>query len=432
MRGDGLPPQGFAADAELLLCCALVRPGEARLARAGELLDGALDWSRVARYALRHRLAPLLHVHLDAIGGGRMPAAVADALRAHHHANARRNLRLAGELHLLLRAFDEAGIHAAALKGPWLAAQADGSLALRTFRDLDLLVAPADAARAREVMQARGYRLHRAAWDGGKDALFIRPADGTVVEVHHALGEAALPVPFGLPAVRDRLERFPVLGIGVPGLPLEENLLFLAHHGAAHGWSRLAWLTAFAQVMHGRGAELDAARLHARAAGLGMGRALRLALLLSDALLGLPVPPAVADAVRRDALAARLARRASAGLFRETGESGTGGSTSRGAEEAAALLSAATAWLEGDASADGSVVAARLREPAGTFRGKGLFILGTRDGARDRARFVATLAFRAHPADERAFPLPRGFRFLYPLLRPVRIVFTLLRRIARP
>jgi hypothetical protein len=438
LRGEGRLPQGLAPEAELLLCCALARPDAARMARAGEILDGALDWGRVARYALRHRLAPLLHVHLDAIGGGRVPAEVAEALRAHHAANARRNLRLAGELHLILRAFADAGILAAALKGPWLAAQADGSLNLRTFRDLDLLVLPADTGRAGEVMQARGYRLHRPSWDGGKDALFVHPADGTVVEVHHDLGSAALPVPYALGALGDRLERVPVLGVAVPGLPLEENLLFLAHHGAAHGWSRLAWLTGFAQVMRARGGELDAIRLHARAVELGVGRMLRLALRLSDALLGVPLPPALADAVHRDARATRLARRACADLFRES-EPAAGGSASAedSDAEACALLSAATAWLEGGA-ADGALARARLREPASTFGRRARFALGAGDRARDGARFLAEVAPlsvprpapRAHRVHLRAHPA--GAARLSAFFNRAVILPDLIRRLTKP
>lgn len=244
------------------------------------------------------------------------------------------------------------------------------------------------------------------------------------MEVHHALGGAAQPLRFGLDDVRDRLEHVPVLGVPVPGLPLEENLLFLAHHGGAHGWSRLAWLTGFAQTLRIRGGEVDAARLHARAVELGMGRMLRLALRLSDELLGIPVPAALGKIVRADARAGRLAERAAAGLFRETAVDGDAPRT-EGAGEAAALLAAATAWLEGDPRAgEGMRAAARLREPADTFLRHASFAVGAGDRARDGVRFLATVVFAPHPADVRAFRLRGPLRVLYPLLRPARIAFT--------
>ena len=71
-----------------------------------------------------------------------VPETVRSRLRSAHAENARHALLLAGELRRLMGALQAAGVSALAYKGPALAVRAYGHLALRTYSDLDLLVAP--------------------------------------------------------------------------------------------------------------------------------------------------------------------------------------------------------------------------------------------------------------------------------------------------
>src|SRR5207245_6416128 len=103
-------------------------------------------------------MLPLLHYHLRAIGDGAVPAPVRDALRRRAEADARRNLRLAGELVRLLDRFARHGVAAVPYKGPLLAVRCYGDLALRPFRDLDFLIRPHDLAQAERALADHGYR----------------------------------------------------------------------------------------------------------------------------------------------------------------------------------------------------------------------------------------------------------------------------------
>ena len=61
------------------------------------------------------------------------------------------------ELQGVLRAFEQAGLKAVPLKGPFLAERLYGAAALRVSYDLDLLVAKADMARAGDALKAIGF-----------------------------------------------------------------------------------------------------------------------------------------------------------------------------------------------------------------------------------------------------------------------------------
>src|SRR5262249_43541468 len=74
------------------------------------------------------------------------------------HWNLKKNLRMTGELVIVLRLLAERGIDVIPFKGPTLAALAYGDLGLREFTDLDMFIARLDIMKAQELLVARGYQ----------------------------------------------------------------------------------------------------------------------------------------------------------------------------------------------------------------------------------------------------------------------------------
>jgi hypothetical protein len=192
MRTSSLSPASTYSEAALLLECARTALGIAGAEPLSPLWREGIDWPRLLRLALRHRVMPLLYRGLQATGPDAVLRAALDELRSHFHANAQRNLFLAGTLRTLLRLLEAHGIPAIPFKGPVLAVAVYGKLALRQFGDLDLLVRTQDASRARDLLLTQGYRW----WDGRPRTLFPRlrkvyelvSADGQVlVELHWAI-----------------------------------------------------------------------------------------------------------------------------------------------------------------------------------------------------------------------------------------------------
>ena len=374
----GSPPSPVTARGLLLRAAAMADPGEA----AGLALD-AVDFPRLFDLAERHRVVALLHRFLATAP---LPAEARAELRARNRADAHRGLALAAELRRLLAALEGAGVEALAYKGPALAMQAYGDLALRAFVDLDLLVREGDVPRALEALDEAGYApalalspaqaRHFGRVDG--DFPLLHRATGTLVELHARISSERFCMPIGTEGLMRRARAVPVGGGAVRTLGDDDLLLVLCVHGAKHRWKRLEWLAALAALLRaGRG---DAEATLALAAGARARRTVLLGLALARRLLGAPLPEAVARAIEEDRRLPRLLAEAEGRMFDE--EAGEG-------EETAANL-------------------------AFNFR--------ARDGFADRARYAARWLFAPSPEDWRWARLPDALFPLYRVLRPVRLL----------
>jgi hypothetical protein len=323
-------PSASDPELEVLRACGTVRRTPERAAWLQRALDAPLDGDRLLRLAERHRLTPLLHHHLQALGSASVPEAVAEALRARHAANAQRNLFLAGELVRIVRRLEAEGIPVLALKGPVLAVTAFGDLALRQFYDLDLLVPPEDVLRTRRLLLANGYASDTD--EAAVEATLQKPeksqialqhaATGQVVELHWRLVPERLAYDFQPAVLRERGQDVALAGTTVRTLAPEDLLVYLCAHGTKHVWRRLHWLVSVAALLQAT-PEIDGDRCWAVAGRVRSRRPLRLALALVRDVLGEPLPPVAEQWVEDDRrvrwLSAWVMRRIYAGEHREDG-----------------------------------------------------------------------------------------------------------------
>lgn len=315
-------PSTVRPEAELLRACARTRLDAGQAARVRALVRPGLDWPLVLTTAQRHGVLPLLGQALRATCPDAVPAPVLADLRRRFLANAQRNLRLTAELIEILGLFAAEGIPAIPYKGPALALAVYGSLALRQFGDLDIVVPPAEVRRARGLLVARGYApalaltpVQEAAYLRAHADYLLTSGDGrTVVELHWALAAPYFAFPFDLDRLWPRLQPLALGRTTVNHFPPEDLLLLLCVHGSRHLWERLAWLADVAELLRAR-PELDWARVDAEAAGLGVQRMLRLGLRLARDVLEAALPEPVASRLARDRAVARLAAELDRRLF---------------------------------------------------------------------------------------------------------------------
>lgn len=382
------PPRAPGASAPpahtLLLACARASFAADGAAPAlAEAVDRGVEWDAFLALAERNRLLPLAHralaEHAD------VPETVRSRLRSAFAANARHALLLAGELRRLMDALHAAGIAALAYKGPALAVRAYGHLALRTYSDLDLLVAPEDEPAAGAVLRAHGY-VSAYAFSPAQDAAFRRvdgdypyhhPAGGGLVELHGRVSSTRFVADLPTARLMARARPVPMGGGDVPAPADDDLFLALCLHGAKHRWARVEWL-ACAAALAVR-AELDLASILERAGEIGARRTVLLALLLARDALGLPIPADVHPSIEAHPALASLA------------------------DEARGL------WFAADADG-GEAAPANLR-----------FNARLRDGAADRARYAARWLFLPSPEDWAWARLPDALAPLYRVLRPLRL-----------
>lgn len=297
---------GGGASAEFLLLAACCRwPTDATAIR--EAGQTAIDWGRFAKLAQRHRVQGFARIGLETAA-----IAVPPGLVTAHRRQTARNLLLLEEAAQIAAVLTKADIPAAFLKGATLAELAYGDQAVKQTLDNDALVSPSHVAATIELLQRAGYRMTDPAvpLDGKrlpvlidmvKECTLVRPDNKAMVDLHWRMTSVE-----GLLAEPDLTRDLRTVTVGnyrLPTLGDEALMVYLAVHGARHGWSRLKWLADFNALL----AALDASALEAlraRAKRDGVARAMDLALLQAKRVFGTVVPDDVGRSRRVRWLAA--------------------------------------------------------------------------------------------------------------------------------
>lgn len=205
------------------------------------------NWPEVLAQANTHGLGPLLYFHLKAAGVTLPPEIkreLAGLYMRHHHAN-RVRAQVAAEI---LAAFQAEGISALALKGFALAHLLYPEPALRPMSDIDLLVKPAQARQAQEILAELGFNAPPpppGRLPGKHLANATRHADGLTisVELHHNLFNLGHPHSLELAELTAPPVPFALGELTAYTLPYEEMLWHLCQHLTIIGQPfRLIWL----------------------------------------------------------------------------------------------------------------------------------------------------------------------------------------------
>lgn len=290
----------------LLLACARNEDSVAAVARLHAVLDAAPDWPRVLGLAERHGLVALVRKGLIASQDARVPAATHAALKQESLRIGHRSLALTAELGRLAALLRARDIPVLAYKGPALAVMAYGSVALRPFVDLDIIVPRSRVRAARELLTTEGYRpevalparQEAAHLRTGYDLAFHRARDRATVEVHWAVAPRYFGVPIDFAALYERAASVALPGGDIVALSASDLLPLLCVHGARHLWARLESVAAIAGLVRRHG-DIDWTGVLAQATRDGVERILLLGLALAQDLLDLPLPSLVAARCRR-------------------------------------------------------------------------------------------------------------------------------------
>jgi hypothetical protein len=371
-------------EAEAALICGRASLTPERRVRLGELLARPLDWARLIGLAERHGVLPLVSHHVAASFGPTLPTWAREELHARARAVVGRNLMMTSELIRVVRRLESSGIPALAYKGPSLAVTAYGSLGLRSFDDLDLLVPRRHVREAARLLIEDGYRpVYRLT--PAQEAAYFRTQCEYIVErddVRIELHWEIVPRYFSWAVDLDRLwaRAAPTVlaGATLRTLGAEDLLLVLCAHGSKHCWERLEWVASFAEVVRGAPA-LDWTDVRDTVRRSGASRMLAVALALVRDLMEVDLPQPAREHVDRDPAARALA-----------------GEVSR------RLLSGDLGTLE------------RHREVR--------FHLRARERLRDRLRYAVRLGTTQTLGDWELVGLPRGGDALYRVIRPLRLL----------
>jgi hypothetical protein len=388
-RAAGASVSALPPEMALLLSCVRRALGTDGSTLPGEWNE--VDWDRLVTLALGHGVMPHLHAGLEHACAN-VPMAARDELQRIFRDNARCNLFRAGELRQLLALFDAHGVPTVPLKGPVLAVSLFGSVAMRQFTDLDLLVPMEDAASAGKLLQSRGYDVRSS---GETSITAVRDAglSPLVVDLQWKLAEDRYCFPLDEKQLNGRLVSVDFMNTTVRQPALDDLLIILSAHPAKHCWSKLEWVVDIAAFLGAHGNRIDWRSTLDRAERLGARRLVLLAIGLAEHLLRLDTPAEVRARIRADAVVRRLV-----------------------AELADNLCNPSSALK-------------RLNGPYGLVEA-GLLYMRTRERLADKLPYLRFLArlFREwftmvpNECDYGVVALPRCLSVLYFAVRPVRLL----------
>jgi hypothetical protein len=379
-------------EVELMLCCARTRSNPQIRVRVKELATQAVDWQAFLQLVASHGVRPLVYETLHRSCWEALPETVRRELAHFYTANSAKNQFLAGELLRILQHFEAEHILAVPFKGPVLTAVLYGSVALREFVDLDILVREGDIPKAREILSSLGYRSNLTSAVVIPDANNIElysAATGIMVELHWQFSPRRFVSSLAAQHVWTSIEPVVIWDRQVWSFSSQDMFLFLAVHGGKHSWSVLKWLCDLAEFIRSN-PELDWSLLFRRAEALGAVRTCRLGIYLAAELLQADLPSNVLDAVGGDVQVRRLAQE----------------------------------------------VRVRIEAPRDVDPIDGqIFNLKLKERLRDRVRYVFLQCTQYSGEEERFLSLPSTLSFMYVFIRPIwllrRYGSSVLKRIAR-
>jgi Uncharacterised nucleotidyltransferase len=281
------------------LCLLLARgelpPDMQEQARA--LLAAPLRWDLVLECAMAHEVYPLLYRNLRSLAFAGVPTQARTELETLYKVNAFRNIHLAEELARVLTLLGGAGIPTIPLKGVTLAEALYGDLTMRVCADLDILIPRHAVAQAIGLLLREGYESEF----GERFFADLYPVEGIeydlmrwergflyLLEPHYGL----LAGPWVDKAALEDLwaESYPqaFLGVAAYALSPEWQILFLVAHAARHRCQGLKWLVDIHDLCSRGGINWET--LTAKAKRLGWEDILRFTLSTSHTLFATPIP----------------------------------------------------------------------------------------------------------------------------------------------
>ena len=269
-------------------------------------------------------------------------------------------------------------------KGPVLAAMAYGSIELRQFSDLDILVRQTDLPRVAEILTAERYLSPHTRREGlatgyfqeYEDA-FIGPDGLGAVDVHWSITPRSFRFAPDEEALWRRAHGVDLEFGKVTAIAPDDLLLYICVHAAKHGWVTLGWICDVAETIRARPG-IDLMVILDEATALGSRRMFLTGIYLAHELVDAPIPANLVTIARGDRAVRALAGRVAEQLFR--------GAT------------------QGRADFDPWAVPIRSIE-----------------GARARMRYIVRRTLAPTMGDYELIPLPAALFPLYWVIRPFRM-----------
>lgn len=302
--------------------------------------------------------------------------------------NTQRNIRLSWKLIECIELLTDNSIDCLVLKGPVFAIQAFGDLSKRQFSDLDILIHRADFSTAYDMLVQSGY--HPAISLENKQKCFLLKTDNhfsfrrqeDIIEIHWDISPKENIHPLSSLIMWQGVDSIQLYEKNVETLSLKNTIFFMCMHGAKHCWNQLKWIVDLAYICKSL-SENTLLTIIEQARQIGLFRQVSLGLLLAKQLVDLALPYKIMQIIEKDSQIQALVSQVKENMFVEA--------------------------------------------PASTQIESYIFYLRTRERWQDRLLYLIDIIFLPKTPDWLAISLPESLFFLYFLIRPIRLLYNLIR-----
>ncbi len=244
-------------ETELLLKALQMDHHDASLEEIRALESRGIDWVYLVTLAYKQKVAPFLYDTIKKAGLTTTPETLLKELSLFCFNLTTRNTYLLTILTSITDLFDANGITSLPFKGPILGESLYGNYSLRVFSDLDILVSPEDAFKARSLLIKQGYTPElelnqeqlRQYLRHEFDFKFYAENGAVVIELHWDMAANYLNRPLGIDDVLPHTVPYTINSTSVLNLSNEMLLVFLCVHACKHKWESMEQVTCIAEVM---------------------------------------------------------------------------------------------------------------------------------------------------------------------------------------
>ena len=305
-----------------------------------------------------------------------------------HHAILLENIKLSAELKALAKIFQDEEIAYLSVKGPLLSYQLYQDLTMRQICDLDILVDKSELLAVAKLLLERGYRsdlpltlLENSGFIAlDNDFTFLHHQKKIMVELHWKLFPTRHKMHLDFTTLYQAHQELPIQGQMVPTLSDMHNLLYLSLHASKHIFEQLKWVCDIDRLV--RKVPINTVlQAYELSKELQVKEPFLLALLMAQRLYSTPLPPEASSwkSSRSDKLLQK-----SLHYFRE------------------------------DFTLKEEPIKKRLRF---------LFLQELNQEKQHPMLSILLSFFRPSSVDYIYYQLPEQLNFLYPLLRPPRLIY---------
>lgn len=380
-------------DLQFLVACCQTETSEDDEEFILSYLSQITDHQSLITAASQHGILPLVYKTIKNLSNNNLNAQrltlnanILTELKSAYLSIAQRNMLMTAELIKIMKLLKENDIEALAFKGPALAESAYGDITLRQYGDLDILIRKKDRSKMMDLMIEEHYIPEINLKEDVKETFFdcvnviglYKESTSIMIEVHWELLSKNYAIDWEEETLWSEQKTVQINHKDIPVLSLEQQLLYLCAHGAKHLFERLEWVCDIDRSIR-TNPNISWQNLLTEAEKLGIKRMLYLGLALSQQLFRLEIPETVQKYIAQDKQIPKLISKVIEINFSENSQEGK------------------------------------------SYSSFGL-LLSMREKLTDQLRFSWRALFSPKFDDFVFIQLPRHLGFLYPLVRPYRLL----------